>query len=272
MQITISETPSADLKNLFWNIFFISKNRGISLKRHFPWLENRSCDVVFFEATVSSVAIGGLVLRKKKYLIEDKEIKIGMIGLVCVASENRGVGVAAALLTKTIAYADSQSYDFLTLWTSQHHIYATKQFYVTDPWLYGWIHTDKCAKRLDNYKYLDKKTISEIKLAPLPPFATAAFEYSSGSLSFTLLKDKDGDIVVEYKGNVADLGLFMIQTLPERWRLNVVKNDPLISVLINYAADVKLTAVDLQMWLDLREPHQQASIIERITIPVLDRI
>jgi GNAT superfamily N-acetyltransferase len=272
MQITISETPSADLKNLFWNIFFKSKNRGISLKRHFPWLENRSCDVAFFEATVSSVSIGGLVLRQKKYLIEEKEIKIGMIGLVCVASENRGVGVAAELLTKTIAYADNQGYDYLTLWTNQHHIYAAKQFHVADPWLYGWIQTDKCVKRLDNHGYLYKKTCSEIKSTPLPPFATAVFEYSLKGLSFTLLKDKDGDIVIEYKGNAAELGLFMIQTLPERWRLNVVKNDPLISALKNYGADVKLSLVNLQMWLGLREPHQQSSIVEKITISVLDRI
>lgn len=268
MQITISETPSATLKNLFWDIFFTSKNRGISLERHFPWLENSSCNVAFFEATMSSVVIGGLVLRQRNYVIDGKEIKIGMIGLVCVASENRGVGIAAELLKKTIAYADNEGYDYLTLWTNQHHIYASQKFYVADPWLYGWVQTDNCFKKLDG----NNKTISESKSTPLPPFATAAFEYSLGCLSFTLLKDKEGDIVIEYKGHAADLGLFMIQTLSDRWRLNVVKNDPLISALMNYGADVKLSAVNLQMWLDLREPHQQASIIEEIPIPVLDRI
>jgi GNAT superfamily N-acetyltransferase len=268
MQINISKTPSTNLKNLFWNIFFKSKNRGISLERHFPWLENSSGDVVFFEATISSIVIGGLVLRQKKYVVDGKEIMIGMIGLVCVASENRGVGIAAELLKRTIAYADNQGYDYLTLWTNQHHIYTSQKFYVADPWLYGWIQTGNCVKKLDN----KNKTISESKLTPLPPFATAVFEYSLDGLSFTLLKDRDGDIVVEYKGNAADLGLFMIQTLPERWRLNVVKNDPLISALMIYGADVKLSAVNLQMWLDLREPHRQASIIEKITISVLDRI
>lgn len=270
--ITISETPSVGLKKLFWDIFLKSKNRGISLERHFPWLENSSGDVTFFEVKISSITVAGLVLRQRKYQLDEKEIKIGMVGLVCVASANRGAGIATELLTKTIDYSNNNDYDYLTLWTNQHHIYSKHKFYIADPWQYGWVQTDSCVKRLACDNFFKNISVSEIKSLPLPPFATAVFKYSLGGVSFILLKDKDGDIVIEYKGNVVDLGLFMIQALPVHWRLNAVKNDPLISVLLDYGAGVKLSAVNIQMWLDLKNTGQQDLIINKITIPVLDRI
>lgn len=272
MKINISEAPTDSLKKLFWDVFFESKNRGISLERHFPWLENGSETAIFFEIVISSVTVAGLVLRHKKYQVHGEPINIGMIGLVCVAPEHRGVGISYKLLAKAIDYSKNNNYDYLTLWTSQHHIYSKHKFYVADPWLYGWVKTDSFVKKLVYDNVINKKLIIENTLSPIPPFATGLYEYSLNNSSFSFLKDKDGEIVIDYIGDVVELGLLMIHALPERWRLNAAKNDPLIAVLVNYGAMVKVSPVNLQMWLNLRNSNQSDLVINSVIIPILDRI
>ena len=272
MKINISEAPTDSLKKLFWSVFFESKNRGISLGRHFPWLESGPEIAIFFEIVISSDAVAGLVLRHKEYQIHGEPINIGIIGLVCVAPEHRGVGISHKLLAKVIDYSQNNNYDYLTLWTNQHHIYSKHKFYVADPWLYGWVKTDVAVKKLACDNVFNKALIIENTLSPLPPFATGLYEYSSNNSSFGFLKDKDGEIVINYKGDVVELGLLMINELPERWRLNVIKNDPLIAVLLNYGAIVKVSPVNLQMWLSMRESNQSDLVINSVVIPILDRI
>lgn len=272
MKINISETPSLCLKSLFWNIFFESKNRGISLERHFPWLENSSETVIFFELLISSVTVAGLVLRHKTYQSHGEIINIGMIGLVCVLPQNRGVGIASKLLTQAIDYSKNNNYDYLTLWTNQHHIYSKHKFYVADPWLYGWIITDSCVRKAACARVSNKHFVVENKLSPIPPFASELYECSLSNSSFTFLRDKDGEIVTDYTGDVVELGLLMIHALSARWRLNVVENDPLIAILMNFGAVVNLLPVNLQMWLNLRDSNESNSIVHTLVIPVLDRI
>lgn len=272
MEILISDSISADLKDLFWNVFFKSKSRGVTLEHHFPWLDNSLKNVIFFEAKISSVTVAGLVLRKKKYKVNEKFFEIGMIGLVCVSATNRGTGIATELLTTTIEFSKKRNYDYLTLWTSQHHIYSKHNFYVLDKWNYGWIKTESCLEYSNrNQIYIDK-SVSEIKSAPIPPFATAIYEYALGNCSFMLTKDHVGDIVICHKGNPDDLALFMIHSLPDRWRLNALENDPLTSALTRHGANVKLSPANLQMWLNLNLENQSDLILKEIVIPFLDRI
>ena len=272
MKIFITDSISSNLKDLFWNVFFKSKNRGISLERHFPWIDNSLNDVIFFEAKVSSVTVGGLVLRRTKLNISEKECQIGMIGLVCVSATNRGVGIATELLTKTIDFSKGKNYDYLTLWTNQHRIYSKLNFCISDPWHYGWIQTEKCVEYSKCNEIHVSKSVTEIKSSPLPPFATGIYKHSIGDISFILIKDGDGDIIVSHEGNIEYLALFMIHSLPQRWRLNAVKNDPLISALKKQGASVKLSPVNLQMWLNFNDENNLHSILEKITIPVLYRI
>ena len=271
MQIIITKSISSELKDLFWNVFFKSKNRGISLERHFPWIDNSLKDVVFFEVKILSKTVGGLLLRKSKLNINGNEYKIGAIGLVCVTTEHRNAGIASELLNRVIDFS-KEKYDYLTLWTNQHHIYLKHHFYVSDPWNYGWVQTEKCVKYKQYNEIHANKSITEIQSLPLPPFATGIYKYSTGEISFILIKDSDGDIVVSYEGNTEDLALFMIYSLPERWRLNAVKNDLLISALTKQGASPKLSPVNLQMWLNLNDGNNLNIIPEELTIPVIYRI
>lgn len=272
MKISISRTASAELKKTFWDMFFKSKNRGVMLQRHFPWLEDNSANASFFEATEASVSIGGLVLFETNYVIDEKNLKIGLIGLVCVVSESRGMGVASTLLKEAISHAKRNEFNYLTLWASQQKFYLPYGFYLMDNWCFGWIYGSlkqaevKAAFSFQLHYFLENKTL------PLPPFADAIYEYVADNVAFTLLKDKDGVAVVCYEGEVTEVAHKMVEVLPARWRLNVVKNDPLIHALADCGVNIDLRPVNLQMWMRLDQACVSGDLIGRIKMSVLDRI
>ena len=272
MKISISRTASVNLKKIFWDIFFRLKNRGVSLERHFPWLKGTSTEAIFFEATKLSVSVGGLVLREIRYLIDKKELKIGLIGLVCVVPESRGIGVAGELLKEAIAYAKKHGFDFLTLWTNQHKIYLPHGFYLMDTWCFGWVDASSKQKNAKADLSFQSHIFVENRTLPLPPFADSIYEYSVGNISFTLLNDKDGVVVVWYEGEGTEVAHKMIEIFPARWRLNVVKDDPLIHALASCGANVHVCPVNLQMWLNLEHSDPSGNQVSRIKMSVLDRI
>jgi GNAT superfamily N-acetyltransferase len=272
MKISISRTASVNLKKIFWDIFFRLKNRGVLLERHFPWLEDTSTDATFFEATKVSVSVGGLVLREIKYFIDEKELKIGLIGLVCVIPESRGIGVAGALLKEAISYAEKHGFDYLTLWTNQHKIYLPHGFYLIDNWCFGWINASSKQKKAKADLSFQSHLFVENRTLPLPPFADSIYEYSVDNISFTFLNDKDGVVVVWYEGEVTEVAHAMIEVFPAQWRLNVVKDDPLIHALASCGANVDLRPVNLQMWLNLDHSDPSGDRVGRIKMSVLDRI
>lgn len=272
MKIKSSHTISVHLRNIFWNVFFETKKRGVSLDRHFPWLENHSNEVIICEAIISSVTVGGLVIRLKKYIIEEKEIKVGMIGLVCVKTEHRGQGIAKELLIEAIQYAKSENFDYLTLWTSQHHIYARHQFQLLDTWLYGGGGFDSTCEKIVTHKLDLLAHWTENMILPLPPYARKIYEYKSDQCQIVLVEDILGYIVASYQGDVVNVASVIVTSLPTQWRLNVVQDDPLISVLNDCGVTLNLLPVNLQMWLDLKGTDPQYIIVNKIVVPVLERI
>jgi len=276
MDIRCSNHLSTELKDIFWDIFFKAKDRGISLNRHFPWIEKNSDDCIFFEAHQDDAPIGGLVLRKRTLIIDHTKVNLGIIGLVCVTAENRGVGVAAKLIDHTIAYAKQYDFDLLTLWTNQHRVYSRHHFFVNDPWYYGWVLPNRpLAIEADTIEdtYIHQSTLlKQNSTLPLPPFASALYECIFDTGSFTVAEDKQGLIIVGYTGNYIDVLQMMIKALPAQWRLNATKDDPLLQALIEQGLQVNLSPSNLQMWLNMKENETSNAMINQINIPVLDRI
>jgi GNAT superfamily N-acetyltransferase len=272
VQIIRNYSISDSLKNIFWRVFFESKKRGVSLERHFPWLVDDNTQKVFLEARISSATVGGLVLRQQLYKVKDEIVSVGLVGLVCVEFEFRGNGVAAALLENAISYGNQNDFDYLTLWTSQHNLYAKHAFYLVDPWSYGWVKTDICSVPLNNDIDDSNISISENKTTSLPPYASASYNYVYRNLSFTTVKDELGDIVVNYTGDPMESSRLMIKSLPKRWRLNAVRNDAIISALAGYGTDLKLMPANLQMWCNLDRSRNRNILNNDVVIPVLNRI
>lgn len=267
--ITISTVVSELLQALFWDVFFQSKNRGVMLQRHFPWLLNESNDVIFVEARIGAVTVGGLVLRERQYQVEGRTQRIGMIGLVCVARQERGKGIANSMLAAVLAYAREQVFDYLTLWTSQYSVYEKHGFQLADRWMFGWVKGAK-GTGLPPFRG-DSKLVLDTTL-PLPPFALAVYRYSNPVCSMVVLEDAHGAIVTAYEGLPAAAALAMVRHLPSCWRLNVLAQDTILHELQLHGKTLELSPVRLQMWLPLRDVMSVDKVLDHVTFPVLDRI
>ncbi|PLY41802.1 hypothetical protein CSZ94_13770 [Janthinobacterium sp. ROICE36] len=270
--ITLSTVASEALKALFWGVFFQSKNRGVTLQRHFPWLSAASKGVIFAEARIGTVTIGGLVLREKQYQLGERTLRIAMIGLVCVAQGERGKGIANSMLEVIIAHAREQQFDYLTLWTSQYSVYEKHGFQVADRWMYGWVRGAEDDDRKDQPPFEpDSKLVPDNSL-PLPPFARAVYCYSDPVCSMVVLEDAHGAIVTAYDGLPAAAASAMVRHLPSCWRLNVLAQDAILQALQRHGKTLELAPVRLQMWLPLRDFLPVEQLLDHVTFPVLDRI
>jgi GNAT superfamily N-acetyltransferase len=270
MKITISKTCAVSLKDLFWHTFFASRKRGVSLSRHFPWIDKEDEDLIVVEGKVGNVTVGGLVVRTFKCEIDENELSVGMVGLVCVSASERGKGYASALLQAAINTARNDRVDLLTLWTSQHHIYQSKGFYLSDPWLYGSV-TNQNFDSNHKEGNTDVPFAADVSL-PLPPFASSARLYVADHCTFTVLEGPSGLIVAGYDGDVRSAAQLMIKSLPRHWYLNSHKDDELSTLLINNGMQLSLSPANLQMWLPLREFGSVDSTISKIPLRYLDRI
>lgn len=266
-----SNNFSQAFRELAWEIFFISKGRGISLRRHFPCLYASSSRVQSFEARESGQVIGGLVLKTEEYFFEEKQYKVGLIGLVCVSPNFRGLGVGRNLLTEVIKYAKFNSFDYLTLWTNQHGIYSGLGFEVSDRWNYGWIEqpgVNICKAPIP----MDDLPGVEDKVKPLPPFATSRYELSNENAAIVYLCDFDGVIVADYSGKSSLVAKMLFDQFPKKLRLNFIENDPLVDALRDLGLKVNASPTNLQMWLALSQRDPLLVVPNSMLISVLDRI
>ncbi|MBC3868957.1 GNAT family N-acetyltransferase [Undibacterium oligocarboniphilum] len=271
IKIENSNNFSQAFRELAWEIFFTTKGRGISLRRHFPCLYVSSSRAQSFEAREFGQVIGGLVLKTEEYFLEEKQYKVGLIGLVCVHPNFRGLGVGRQLLTQVIEYAKFNSFDYLTLWTNQHDIYSGLGFEVSDRWNYGWIEQPeidicKASIRMDDFPGV------EDKIKPLPPFATSRYEINNENAAIVYLCDFDGVIVADYSGEPSLVAKILFDQFPKKWRLNFIENDPLVDALRNLGLKLNASPTNLQMWLALSERDPLLVVPNSMLISVLDRI
>lgn len=267
--ITLSTVASEALKALFWEVFFQSKNRGVTLQRHFPWLSAAPNGVIFAEARIGTVTVGGLVLREKQYQLGERTLRIAMIGLVCVAQRERGKGIANSMLEAIVAHAREQQLDYLTLWTSQYSVYEKHGFQVADRWMYGWV---RGGEGNDQQPFEPDGNLVPDTSLPLPPFARAVYCYRDPVCSMVVLEDTHGAIVTAYDGLPAAAASAMVRHLPSCWRLNVLAQDAILHELQLHGRTLELAPVRLQMWLPLRDVLPVEQLLEHVTFPVLDRI
>ncbi|MGX9786404.1 GNAT family N-acetyltransferase [Janthinobacterium lividum] len=267
--ITLSTVASEALKALFWEVFFQSKNRGVTLQRHFPWLSAAPNGVIFAEARIGTVTVGGLVLREKQYQLGERTLRIAMIGLVCVAQRERGKGIANSMLEAIVAHAREQQLDYLTLWTSQYSVYEKHGFQVADRWMYGWV---RGGEGNDQQPFEPDGNLVPDTSLPLPPFARAVYCYRDPVCSMVVLEDTHGAIVTAYDGLPAAAASAMVRHLPSCWRLNVLAQDAILHELQLHGRTLELAPVRLQMWLPLRDVLPVEQLLDHVTFPVLDRI
>lgn len=261
----------ADFERVVWDVFFQSKNRGISLTRHFPWILKGVDSAYYMLAELEGQVVGGLVVRDWVGSFHGHKVKIGLIGLVCIAPNFRGRGIANTLLDATLKQATDDGFDVLTLWTGKPDLYRLHGFIEGDIWTYGWARRTHIRQPETSLIDCSAKLV-EMQSTAIPPFALSVYELIGAQSSVFLVEDTTGWIVTGYKGNVKEAAFSMIKILPENWRINLEKDDTLRDELKYLGYDLDVKPVNLQMWFCINSDFSVAELVEKLRIPVLERI
>lgn len=261
----------AQFETVVWDVFFESKNRGISLLRHFPWLSNDDNLAYYMVAELEGQVIGGLAVRKWVGSAASYQVKIGLIGLVCIAPVFRGRGFATALMNATLKQASYEGFDALTLWTEKSFLYKRYGFVEADIWTYGWAHRN-CTSQATAFSSSVSIKLVERPSAPIPPYALSTHELIGAQSLVFLVKDLIGWIVTGYSGNVKEAASAMSRALPRDWRINLERDDMLFDELKRQGYDLDLKPVNLQMWFCINPNYSVTQLVEKLRISVMERI
>jgi hypothetical protein len=264
--IKINNTVSDDFLNLAWSTFFAERKRGLSLDKHFPWLYKKNDSNWYVEAWFENSFVGGLVVKEKEVLLEHQKVVIACIGLVCIESSYRGLGIAKQLLVNAIKESELKKLTASTLWTSQAKIYESSGFVCKDNSLFG---TVEFPSRNNN---LEGKISTKVErnFFDLPPFADECKTFSTEKANLTVLYDKEGGIIADWNGR-DDVVLSMLKlVLPNKFRINSRVGDSMNELLMLEGATLNLMNTQLQMW---RPNVQNFKMLECSELfSVLDRI
>jgi GNAT superfamily N-acetyltransferase len=271
MEIEISAKRNSAFEKIAWNIFFESKQRGVSFDRHFPWIFSGLNNAWYLIAKSEGDVIGGLVIKEKICSLDNKAFKLGLIGLVCVTTEFRGRGIAAKLIQEANAFVKAKKLDALTLWTSKPEVYEKHGFVGRDPWLYGSVNrTDTIINRSEPFEIRNNHR-QRLDIA-LPPFALSISEYFDDQSTALVVQNSIGCILMEYSGKASKVAAMLATQMPPSWRINVTNNDPLIEQLLHLGLNIAVQPSNLQMWFCLNKNYTVDTIAKLLIVPPLERI
>jgi predicted GNAT family N-acyltransferase len=255
--------------SLIWQVFFSSRNRGVSPEFHFPWIHDQSgltCVRVVTRVDQTQATVAALVLRHRR-LATGK--KVGLIGLVCVAENFRGMGLSTRLIKQAIELARSQELAHLVLWTTKPDVYRYLGFGVDSTDVFGPVKrrlsTPSGAGRVNKTEALQ---VDLIQLAGAPAFANQVVRYSSANgATLSVCKSDRTETLVEYSGPLSSVVDLIGQVMPDTWTLNVLDHDPLIDLLNRSGYETALKPSSVRMTLPLANDEGLTA-----AIPFLERI
>lgn len=256
---------------LVWQVFFASRQRGIDLGTHFPWMlpsEQPGRWVATLEEGGETIA--GLVVK----VLDGSKQQHAAIGLVCVRPERQGQGWGRQLLSLSIAAAREAGISALTLWTGKPEVYAMHGFEIDDNGLFGWVHSTAGTARhrtstCRQWPWPDDLEAGS-RVRGLPAYAQLAVRVVSTreSAELIVIQDVSGLALAEWQGDDEAVVELLTNTMPISWRLNALNADTLPAALTRAGAGLQLQPSRLQMWLSLTPTPR----VKRSTQRLLDRI
>lgn len=263
----ISSGVPESARALFWEVFFASRGRGIDLATHFPWL---ACDesvfcIEFINPEAENETLAALVVRS---LDNGSGNAIGLVGLVCVAEQWRGKGLASRLMARAVEFAESENLAALVLWTQKPEVYVNQGFVTDQEDRFGSV---ECALEQPvklAYTTHDWPDSASRSTRGLPPFAVSGQVISSEKARLVVLASHNGLTVAEWDGDSKDVVELMMACLPARWSLNSAQDDPLIAELekSGLALNLQPAAVRMVKYLSGR------TAVKLPNIKFLDRV
>lgn len=248
--ILITQTAPEKFKELVWNIFFESRQRGISLDTHFPWLDGHRG--FFVTVHVNNEIVGGLAVKLVD--ADRSDARVAIVGLVCVHADHRAQGHSTAAMQAAISEATRRGIDDLILWTGKPGVYAKLGFRQCDDSMYGWVtRPDVCSPTPGQATAAQWPSSADQR--GLPPFAKFGQRWETADSWIITVDDGNGAILAEWAGPDEEVLKLTQRAMPARWRINTLEGDSLPELLRLHGSDVKLEASNLQMVLPLRAGH-----------------
>lgn len=259
------EIPHVDYLKMIWDEFFVSRNRGIALSKHFPWIFEPAKDFFVITVNIGKKCVGGLVLKDSTENIQCKKVKVLSLGLVCIIPEYRGRGLSSLLLNSAVDLAINNKYQAITLWTSKHRVYESAGFKLADNGLYG------CVKRIIRRQAGNTDVKSCCSYQPLPPFANECIELFTNDARVYMISDGNGPILAKHEGVITGVIDIVQCMFPDSWRMNTLVDSPLIPAMQG-EYEMSFRQTDLQMWLSLDNDYSPQGLNCLSQYSVLDRI
>lgn len=223
--INLTEGVPENARNLIWMVFFASRSRGISLKQHFPWIEQKDKTYsLVCSANNNSNAIGSLTTREYE---NPKTGRYAMFGMVCVDEKCRGQGLGSQLIKRAVAQGIENKFKAIVLWTRTPEVYLRHGFELDKIDTFGRVtgHTNKTKKQT----FLVSCEINNSR--GIPPFASKLICYKSDSAELICAVADFGICLAEWTGSTEKVLDLIGATLPKIWYLNARKNDGIFNDL-----------------------------------------
>lgn len=190
-------TASREFLQIVWDVFFTQKRRGRSLKIHFPWLFDSSLTYCSFEMYENEEIVGGLVVVEKKV----NDIKVALLGLVCIDEKHRGKGYLKKLMDSALSTIKKGNFDAIYLWTSQHDLYKRYDFQSIDNSILVKV---RCAinSQIDTdnkIKIIERPDLS------VPPFANSLYQFVTDEISIIYCEDDKTKYILSYAGELQEI-------------------------------------------------------------------
>lgn len=248
-QIVLTNEVPLESRNLIWATFFESRNRGLSLEVHFPWINDPSssyCLTIYDEVLgQQKTAVAALVL---KVIQTEGGDSFGLIGLVCVATKFRRQGLCNKLLASAVEVGTDRHWNGLILWTQKPEVYFGHGFVVVGRELFGTVEGQSTIPKVTAISQTEWPTPADIRLLRgLPPFATAAVEYSQDENRVVVLQTPSGPTVAEWDGDATAILRILEQVMPRKWFLNAYSDDAVFELLASQGMKFELIAATSRM-------------------------
>ena len=239
---------------LFWDVFFSSRGRGVSLQVHFPWLENDrevTCLEIRDPSNLES-AIAALIIRVIELPTGES---VGLIGLVCVHEEWRGAGLSVELMSAAMDHAMHNGLSALVLWTQKPGIYDRHGFRFDERDSIGSIYLpSECAENIEYVTSDWPGSDTHDRERGLPPFALYGRRIKSECAELILLGGENRVTLAEWRGADPQVASLIQAVIAEPWVINVCAQSTLVAELTKrgFRVDLVPGAVRMIKWLTSR--------------------
>ena len=216
------------VKALIWEVFFASRGRGIALSVHFPWMDDdqnvRSISIDLTENRTTQT-VAALVLKPARFAGS----MVGLLGLVCVAAEQRGRGLSSLLIEAAVEAGLQMDWRALVLWTQVPDLYARYGFNLNGNDVFAAIGGP--ADQRGSKKFRTRPWPWHGDARGLPAFSSGATRIITDRASVIVLETTVGAAVAEWSGDDVEVADLLHASLPDRWSLNAQADDTLIDEL-----------------------------------------